>query len=163
MRLHLPRMGLGRVELPTSRLSGVRSNHLSYRPLLKRGTAKAERGTVLPVPRRGPGRACSAFRLPRHSQSRRPPPPPPPPPPRRGWYSSSLPSSNSSSRSSYSSSSRSSSSSISSSRSSRSSSRSASSSKSSNSSSSRLSLRRLSDHSTDVTADSIVTSSWGCG
>ena len=26
-------MGLGRVELPTSRLSGVRSNHLSYRPL----------------------------------------------------------------------------------------------------------------------------------
>src|ERR1700752_4496365 len=27
-------MGLGRVELPTSRLSGVRSNHLSYRPRL---------------------------------------------------------------------------------------------------------------------------------
>ncbi len=26
-------MGLGRLELPTSRLSGVRSNHLSYRPL----------------------------------------------------------------------------------------------------------------------------------
>src|SRR5690348_13827212 len=26
------RVGLGRVELPTSRLSGVRSNHLSYRP-----------------------------------------------------------------------------------------------------------------------------------
>ena len=25
-------MGPGRVELPTSRLSGVRSNHLSYRP-----------------------------------------------------------------------------------------------------------------------------------
>ena len=25
-------MGLGRVELPTSRLSGVRSNQLSYRP-----------------------------------------------------------------------------------------------------------------------------------
>ena len=25
-------MGLGRVELPTSPLSGVRSNHLSYRP-----------------------------------------------------------------------------------------------------------------------------------
>ena len=25
-------MGLGRVELPTSRVSGVRSNHLSYRP-----------------------------------------------------------------------------------------------------------------------------------
>ena len=29
-------MGLGRVELPTSRLSGVRSNHLSYRPDAKR-------------------------------------------------------------------------------------------------------------------------------
>ena len=28
----LSQMGLGRVELPTSRLSGVRSNHLSYRP-----------------------------------------------------------------------------------------------------------------------------------
>ena len=26
-------MGLGRLELPTSRLSGVRSNHLSYKPL----------------------------------------------------------------------------------------------------------------------------------
>ena len=25
-------VGLGRVELPTSRLSGARSNHLSYRP-----------------------------------------------------------------------------------------------------------------------------------
>jgi hypothetical protein len=29
-------VGLGRVELPTSRLSGVRSNHLSYRPLRSR-------------------------------------------------------------------------------------------------------------------------------
>ena len=28
-----PLVGLGRVELPTSRLSGVRSNQLSYRPL----------------------------------------------------------------------------------------------------------------------------------
>ena len=28
-------MGLGRVELPTSPLSGVRSNQLSYRPILK--------------------------------------------------------------------------------------------------------------------------------
>ena len=27
-------MGLGRFELPTSPLSGVRSNHLSYRPVL---------------------------------------------------------------------------------------------------------------------------------
>ena len=28
-------VGLGRIELPTSRLSGVRSNHLSYRPLFR--------------------------------------------------------------------------------------------------------------------------------
>src|SRR5687768_18204477 len=35
-------MGLGRVELPTSRLSGVRSNHLSYRPSQSpKTTAKA--------------------------------------------------------------------------------------------------------------------------
>ena len=27
-------MGLGRFELPTSRLSGVRSNHLSYKPVV---------------------------------------------------------------------------------------------------------------------------------
>jgi hypothetical protein len=26
-------VGLGRLELPTSRLSGVRSNHLSYKPI----------------------------------------------------------------------------------------------------------------------------------
>ncbi len=30
--LPFPSVGLGRLELPTSRLSGVRSNHLSYRP-----------------------------------------------------------------------------------------------------------------------------------
>ena len=29
-------VGLGRVELPTSPLSGVRSNHLSYRPVVSR-------------------------------------------------------------------------------------------------------------------------------
>jgi hypothetical protein len=33
---HLIVVGLGRLELPTSRLSGVRSNHLSYRPDLPR-------------------------------------------------------------------------------------------------------------------------------
>ena len=31
-------VGLGRLELPTSRLSGVRSNHLSYRPFSLTGT-----------------------------------------------------------------------------------------------------------------------------
>jgi hypothetical protein len=35
-------VGLGRLELPTSRLSGVRSNHLSYRPS---GSFKTEQGT----------------------------------------------------------------------------------------------------------------------
>ena len=30
-------MGLGRLELPTSPLSGARSSHLSYRPILHRG------------------------------------------------------------------------------------------------------------------------------
>jgi hypothetical protein len=32
-------VGLGRLELPTSPLSGVRSNHLSYRPPQRRGVA----------------------------------------------------------------------------------------------------------------------------
>jgi hypothetical protein len=34
-------VGLGRVELPTSPLSGVRSSHLSYRPLLLLATIQA--------------------------------------------------------------------------------------------------------------------------
>src|SRR5690606_23303245 len=38
-------VGLGRVELPTSRLSGVRSNHLSYKPLQKNQAGK--RGVFL--------------------------------------------------------------------------------------------------------------------
>src|SRR5439155_2370354 len=33
LRSEISMVGLGRVELPTSRLSGVRSNQLSYRPL----------------------------------------------------------------------------------------------------------------------------------
>ena len=33
-------VGLGRVELPTSRLSGVRSNHLSYRPVFEVAASK---------------------------------------------------------------------------------------------------------------------------
>jgi hypothetical protein len=37
-------VGLGRVELPTSRLSGARSNHLSYRPKMKMH-AICEKGT----------------------------------------------------------------------------------------------------------------------
>ena len=32
-RVNLSLVGLGRFELPTSRLSGVRSNQLSYRPI----------------------------------------------------------------------------------------------------------------------------------
>jgi hypothetical protein len=37
-------VGRGRVELPTSRLSGVRSNHLSYRPVT--GPAEAAAAKV---------------------------------------------------------------------------------------------------------------------
>jgi hypothetical protein len=45
-------VGLGRVELPTSPLSGVRSSHLSYRPLLLladpdfAGTRPLQRGVI---------------------------------------------------------------------------------------------------------------------
>ena len=36
LNVHLPKqlVGLGRLELPTSPLSGVRSNQLSYKPIL---------------------------------------------------------------------------------------------------------------------------------
>ena len=51
---HAPKsavVGLGRVELPTSRLSGVRSNHLSYRPSAARTCAQEPTGgTVSPSP-----------------------------------------------------------------------------------------------------------------
>ena len=36
-------VGLGRVELPTSPLSGVRSSHLSYRPVARVTVARATR------------------------------------------------------------------------------------------------------------------------
>jgi hypothetical protein len=36
-------VGLGRLELPTSPLSGVRSNHLSYRPIDETGGAGRDR------------------------------------------------------------------------------------------------------------------------
>ncbi len=41
-------VGPGRVELPTSRLSGVRSNHLSYEPL--RGYPQKSQGFRPPAP-----------------------------------------------------------------------------------------------------------------
>ena len=44
----MPLVGLGRVELPTSRLSGVRSNQLSYRPPgLLRAILTQKRATLL--------------------------------------------------------------------------------------------------------------------
>jgi hypothetical protein len=46
-------VGLGRLELPTSRLSGVRSNHLSYRPPLYGG--KGWRSRVRPSRKRNEG------------------------------------------------------------------------------------------------------------
>ena len=41
-------VGLGRVELPTSRLSGVRSNQLSYRPENEgvEGTSESQERTL---------------------------------------------------------------------------------------------------------------------
>ena len=36
-------VGLGRLELPTSPLSGVRSNHLSYRPVIKPSLMRIEK------------------------------------------------------------------------------------------------------------------------
>ena len=48
-------VGLGRLELPTSRLSGVRSNHLSYRPFslaIRRNPQMANNTGDLPM--RGP-------------------------------------------------------------------------------------------------------------
>ena len=44
-------MGLGRVELPTSPLSGVRSNQLSYRPGLDAGPSKLGSEHPRPTPR----------------------------------------------------------------------------------------------------------------
>src|SRR5258705_9527480 len=49
-------MGLGRVELPTSRLSGVRSNHLSYRPLCHRLNACGAESCKLAAPLTGVNR-----------------------------------------------------------------------------------------------------------
>src|SRR6266487_1861633 len=137
-------MGLSGVEPLTSRLSGVRSNHLSYRPsppphpspLHDSTTPRRKSDPSRLVVKRSVATSCNGP----HSQSRRGPGP------FFGRNSSSSSSSNSSSRSSYSS------------RSSRSSSSSSSSSKSPNCSSPRLSPRRLSDQS-DVSRDNIVTPS----
>ncbi len=41
-------MGLGRVELPTSPLSGVRSSHLSYRPALRTASCGSDAGKAQP-------------------------------------------------------------------------------------------------------------------
>jgi Uma2 family endonuclease len=53
-------MGLGRVERPTSRLSGVRSNHLSYRPLPFRRTQKLVESAMADNRNR---RSCGPCRL----------------------------------------------------------------------------------------------------
>ena len=59
-------VGLGRVELPTSRLSGVRSNQLSYRPmsLARRADAKKSHTSLRSAVRyyggRAKGRVASA-------------------------------------------------------------------------------------------------------
>jgi hypothetical protein len=58
-------VGLGRFELPTSRLSSARSNQLSYKPKLRQALAPSPR--ALPKPLRGQRRV----RHPGHSPKRR--------------------------------------------------------------------------------------------
>ena len=41
-------VGRGGLEPPTSRLSGVRSNHLSYRPIVRSGIRQSRRACKLP-------------------------------------------------------------------------------------------------------------------
>ena len=54
LRRHAPLVGLVRVELTTSRLSGVRSNHLSYRPRCRHDESNEHRnGSALAVSRKG--------------------------------------------------------------------------------------------------------------
>ena len=54
-RPRLEMVGLGRVELPTSPLSGVRSNQLSYRPELERCLNPGARRLVQKLIRRRKG------------------------------------------------------------------------------------------------------------
>src|SRR5262245_60720942 len=59
-KIKMPLVGLGRVELPTSRLSGVRSNQLSYRPLgslSRHFSAKKSHTSLLRRPLANGGRA----------------------------------------------------------------------------------------------------------
>ena len=51
-------VGPGRLELPTSRLSGVRSNHLSYGPIFALTGAALREGAERSATR---SRACKAF------------------------------------------------------------------------------------------------------
>ena len=51
MRSHLKLVGLGRLELPTSRLSSARSNQLSYKPELMTPPGEDQKSQRL-------GRAC---------------------------------------------------------------------------------------------------------
>jgi hypothetical protein len=56
-------VGLGRVELPTSRLSGVRSNQLSYRPE-NQGVEGASGSYKTPPPPVFPeAQVCTAYQL----------------------------------------------------------------------------------------------------
>ena len=63
-------VGLGRFELPTSRLSSARSNQLSYRPLSVHPCEERETKTAVPrVFFIEPGRYRSWFRYPNESES----------------------------------------------------------------------------------------------
>src|ERR1700738_5298475 len=53
-------VGLGRLELPTSRLSSARSNQLSYKPLTTRSIARAHRLTARCIAQAQAPGACSS-------------------------------------------------------------------------------------------------------
>jgi hypothetical protein len=58
-------VGLGRLERPTSPLSGVRSNHLSYRPGLARG------GPIVTIAPKGATRDHAAQNVRKEKEKRR--------------------------------------------------------------------------------------------
>ena len=48
MQRSIKMVGLGRLELPTSRLSSARSNQLSYKPLTREASAEHDRQAPMP-------------------------------------------------------------------------------------------------------------------
>ena len=66
-------VGQGRLELPTSRLSGVRSNHLSYWPWWQASRARSLKTELLNRTLDGIDLECPLDLLPKHSAPRETP------------------------------------------------------------------------------------------